>query len=249
LTDTEMKRLAFAQTVASAPIDHGVAKHATSVPQAQDGTVGVTPVVPLESFDTPHPTTRTVLTGASRLSSLASRLRAPTRWHKRTWIRVWVVLMAGLVVLIARLSWKRASIASKTQVQMAVVPAAAPAKGPLQEPVEPAPSPSAFGAVGEPAPVAPELPSTEGTFSEDLMRRGLGFVTVHSAEPHANVYVMFRRYGAVEEKLMIPCGKRFIGIGLPARDRQEPTWLAPGKLTNIPCGGSVEMTMNPRRLR
>jgi hypothetical protein len=60
---------------------------------------------------------------------------------------------------------------------------------------------------------------------------------------------MVKRYGAAEEKLIVPCGKRFVAIGVPIRGRDEPVWLAPGKSTEIPCGASVEMTMNPRRVR
>ena len=114
------------------------------------------------------------------------------------------------------------------------------------------PLPSQNTALPQAAPFAETLqgPSTEDTFSEDLMLRGFGVLTVHSTGSHASVYVMFKKYGLVEEKLVIPCGKHFIGIGVPARpSRKEPTWLAPGKLTDIPCGGSLEMTMNPRRVK
>jgi hypothetical protein len=61
--------------------------------------------------------------------------------------------------------------------------------------------------------------------------------------------MMFTKYGAVEQPLSVPCGKRFIGIGVPAVDQKEPIWLAPGMLIDIPCGGSLEVTMHPRRLK
>jgi hypothetical protein len=60
---------------------------------------------------------------------------------------------------------------------------------------------------------------------------------------------MLKKYGPVEESLAIPCGKRFIAIGVPVHDRKEPVWLAPGKSTEIPCGGSLELTMNPRMVK
>ena len=44
------------------------------------------------------------------------------------------------------------------------------------------------------------------------------------------------------------CGKRFVGIGVPARVTSKPTWLAPGKTMVIPCGAALETTMNPRAL-
>jgi hypothetical protein len=85
--------------------------------------------------------------------------------------------------------------------------------------------------------------------SDAPLPRGSGYLTVHSSTPHASVYMVLTRLGAVEERLIIPCGKRFVGIGRPMRDRKEPVWLAPGKTIEIPCGGSLEVTMNPRILR
>jgi hypothetical protein len=82
-----------------------------------------------------------------------------------------------------------------------------------------------------------------------LKGRGLAQLTVHSTGTHASVYLMFTKYGPVEDKLVVPCGKRFIGVGIPKRESKEPTWLAPGKLLEIPCGGSIELTMNPRRIQ
>jgi hypothetical protein len=103
---------------------------------------------------------------------------------------------------------------------------------------------------GQPTPTAdtPETPSPADTSSDNALPQGFGALTVHSTS-HASVYLMFKKYGPVEEKLIVPCGKRFIGIGLPVRDRMEPTWLAPGKMMDIPCRGSIEMTMNPRRVK
>ena len=85
--------------------------------------------------------------------------------------------------------------------------------------------------------------------SETLPKPGFGFVTVHSTAPYANVYVMFSKYGRVEHRLSIPCGKRFISIGVPSHGGKEPIWLAPGRLIRVSCGGSHEVTMNRRPLR
>jgi hypothetical protein len=83
-----------------------------------------------------------------------------------------------------------------------------------------------------------------------LKKRHLGHLTVHSYASYARVYLMFTKYGRVEEKLTVPCGQRFIAIGLPPRGGQrEPIWLAPGTSIFVPCGGSLTMTLNPRRVR
>jgi serine/threonine protein kinase len=97
---------------------------------------------------------------------------------------------------------------------------------------------------------APLAPSVGGEFSPALKKRHLGHLTVHSTAPYAKVYIMFTRFGRVEEELTVPCGQRFVAIGVPPRGgRREPVWLAPGKPIFIPCGGSLTVTMNPRRVR
>jgi hypothetical protein len=89
-----------------------------------------------------------------------------------------------------------------------------------------------------------------GEFSMALKKRHLGHLTVHSVAPYAKVYLMFTRFGRVEETLSVPCGQRFVAIGLPPRPgKTEPIWLAPGQSMFIPCGGSLTVTMNPRRIR
>jgi hypothetical protein len=85
--------------------------------------------------------------------------------------------------------------------------------------------------------------------SEALASRGFGHLTVNSLAGYANVYVMFAQYGKIEQRLTVPCGTRFIAIGVPAMGRHEPIWLAPGKKVFVPCGGSYEVTLNPRPLR
>jgi hypothetical protein len=80
---------------------------------------------------------------------------------------------------------------------------------------------------------------------------GFGYLTVHSSSSTADVYVMLKKYGTVEEKLIVPCGERFVTIiiGTSAQDRKEPIWLAPGRTMQVPCGQSVEVTINPRAFR
>jgi hypothetical protein len=82
-----------------------------------------------------------------------------------------------------------------------------------------------------------------------LKKRHLGHLTIHSLASYARVYMMFTKYGKVEEKLTVPCGRRFMAIGLPPRTpHSEPIWLAPGQMVEITCGGSSEVTMNPRKV-
>jgi hypothetical protein len=268
-SDAENRRLAFAQTVAVSPIDRPVVKTETGPVSEQEHAASPrdAPMVrpahhpvdetPLESFDTPQPTTRTVSTGIFRLSSLGALLRAPTRWNRKTWIGVWVALLAGLAVLIAKLPAKRGSESQK-QAHATAVAAAEPTRAappgalvvPPPSPVPPSPISPSVGAEPTPPVAAAPDPTSAGDGSEENSApEGFGFLTVHSISPRASVYLMFKRYGFVDEKLVVPCGRRFIGIGLPVRDRKEPTWLAPGKMTDVPCGGSLEVTMNPRRVK
>jgi hypothetical protein len=157
--------------------------------------------------------------------------------------------------MIAGAHGKRPSSKSMAQVPMtverAVVPAQPAPREITQAPPSPTPLPASNAALPEAPAVAeaPESPPAQETAPEDLMRQGLGALTVHSTGARASVYVMLKKYGAVEDRLLIPCGKRFIGIGVPVRDRKEPIWLAPGKSMEIPCGGSIEMTMNPRQVK
>jgi hypothetical protein len=147
--------------------------------------------------------------------------------------------------------------------------ASPPAAPPVQPPPVEAPSveappvhaTTAKGAASAERPAPPAAPvvkaakapppaSTEGAFSPKLQKRHLGRLTVHSVAPYAKVYMMNNRLGRVDETLTVVCGQRFIAIGVPPRGgRTEPVWLAPGKSVNIPCGGSLTMTMNPRRVR
>jgi hypothetical protein len=60
------------------------------------------------------------------------------------------------------------------------------------------------------------------------------------------VYIGLKKYGAVEEKLPVPCGQQFISIGTPAPNRKEPIWLASTRTVQVPCGQSIEMTINGR---
>jgi hypothetical protein len=64
--------------------------------------------------------------------------------------------------------------------------------------------------------------------------RSVGYVLVHSLDLRASVYMMFTRLGPVEEKLKLPCGRRFVAIGMTVPGKKEPTWLAPGKTIEVP---------------
>jgi hypothetical protein len=102
----------------------------------------------------------------------------------------------------------------------------------------------------EPATTTPEASSVlDASSTQQMMRRGLGYLTVHSSAARANVYINLKSYGGLEEKLIVPCGKRFVSIGIPARRPSRTVWLAPGKTMLIPCAGTYEATMNPRALR
>jgi serine/threonine-protein kinase len=141
--------------------------------------------------------------------------------------------------------------ASPVQAPAVQAPAA-----PVQAPKEPSAKaiatarPQPVPAVPTKGAKAPLPASTDGEFSMSLKKKHLGHLTVHSSAPYAKVYMMLNKLGRVEEKMTVVCGQRFISIGLPPRPgRAEPTWLAPGQSVHIPCGGSLTVTMNPRRVR
>jgi hypothetical protein len=181
--------------------------------------------------------------------SLVARLNAPTRWRRSTGLKIWTGLSVVLVLLVGKLIFSRARAgstrASHSTAQAALLPSPAADTATADPPEE---RPSLEQQPESPAP-ASAPPSSNDVSSNELAERGLGYVTVHSPDPRASVYLMLTRYGLVEEKLPVPCGKRFIGIGFPVAGKKEPTWLAPGKKIEVPCGGAIELTINPRMLK
>ena len=69
----------------------------------------------------------------------------------------------------------------------------------------------------KPTPKAPAVAPRAADSSMGLKKRHLGHLMVHSLASYAKVYMMFTKYGKVEEKLTVPCGRRFMAIGLPPR--------------------------------
>jgi hypothetical protein len=69
---------------------------------------------------------------------------------------------------------------------------------------------------------------------------------VHSSISYAFVYVQLARYGKVEKRLTVRCGKRFLSLGLPKATGGEPTWYAPSRTVDVPCGKELEVTMMPK---
>jgi hypothetical protein len=55
--------------------------------------------------------------------------------------------------------------------------------------------------------------------------------------------------GAPGIPMEIPCGKRFVSIGTPKGKGADATWLAPSQNVTIPCGGSIDITMNPKPIK
>jgi hypothetical protein len=66
---------------------------------------------------------------------------------------------------------------------------------------------------------------------------------------YAYVYILLFRYGHVERRLTVRCGKRFVSLGVPKPAGSEPTWFAPSRYVDVPCGGSVEITMLPQWIK
>jgi hypothetical protein len=175
------------------------------------------------------------------LPSLASKLRARMASRRELWIAAAAAFAVGVAGLASLLARRGAPAALAVDEH-------APLDGPGR----------ATAAVpgGETAPpiaattrTSGETAAAPGEASQELAQRGLAHLTVHSAAMRANVYVNLKVYGAVEEELTVPCGNRFVSIGGPANGTAEPVWLAPGRKMVIPCGESLEFTMNPRALR
>jgi hypothetical protein len=185
-------------------------------------------------------------------TSLVERLKAPTRFRRNVWLIAWVGLGAMLLLLVIGLSG-RPSARSVSVTQNAAVlvapPAPPPAPSPVAAPAEPPPPSAAVEPLPVEEPATDDSPLEEGGSPESLARRGLATVTVHSVATYASVYVMPGRYGKVEQPLTVPCGNKFLAIGVPTPGRKEPVWLAPGRKILIPCGGTLDVTMNPRALR
>jgi hypothetical protein len=191
---------------------------------------------PLESLHVPDTTTPDDSRDSWR-PSLVGRLRAPTRWRSKTWIGVWVLLTGALAVLILKPPAKRNDTAQSSKKVEATSALAA-------RPVEPTPRPPVDAVQPMPAVAPPPAPT-----SVPPVPASMGYLTVHSRSPYAVVYVGLRRSGHVDQKLPVRCGERFVAIGLPRGIGREPIWLAPGTTIDVPCDGSLDVTMNPRRLR
>ena len=108
-------------------------------------------------------------------------------------------------------------------------------------------------AVAKPAAPPPPAPKTayavpggSATKSAPPPPKGFGYLTVHSSISYAYVYVQLARYGKVEKRLTVRCGKRFLSLGLPKATGGEPTWYAPSRTVDVPCGKELEVTMMPK---
>jgi len=135
--------------------------------------------------------------------------------------------------------YKGPSVVGPAPVTDRVAPSAATARmtAPSADKAQPPPPPEdkvVYATPGVPAKGAPVPP------------KGFGFLTVHSSIGYAWVYVQLYRYGHVERRLTVRCGKRFLSLGNPRPNGGEPIWFAPSRTVDIPCGGAVEVTMMPR---
>jgi hypothetical protein len=122
------------------------------------------------------------------------------------------------------------------------------------QPVAAALPPAAVAKEAEPPTAASEeiagaAPYVDAEDAALMKKRALGYLIVHSTASRASVYINSSRVGPLDEKLSVPCGKRFVAVGITAGRPPKLVWTAPGKMTFIPCGGAFEMTMNPRALR
>jgi serine/threonine-protein kinase len=212
-----------------------VAPLMSSVPRLSD----VLGSVALETDASPDP--GSVSMSVRERVSLVERLRVRTPWRLYPVLGAWVGLTLVLAGLIAKLAFSGGRTAPVSAATLAL-------QAPSPEPVT-SPGPSEPSVAPDESPAPSSEPSPADDTSETMKQRGLGYLTVHSAAAHANVYVNLKLRGKVEERLTVACGSKFVSIGVPANSRGEPAWLAPGKMMLIPCGGPLETTMDPRALR
>jgi hypothetical protein len=227
------------------PRSHGPLAFANTIAVMHAPVPVLPPVEPLVANDA-APNSGNVPTNFSQRPSLAHRLQRPMHWRRAPWIAAWAVLGTILCVVIA--TWSLSGARPKPAHALAATqPVAEPTAEPRPregeartqtvEPLSPEPPPSAAPA------------GQADAISEELLEKKLAYLTVHSSAPHAKVYVNLKLYGRIDDKLTVPCGTRFVSIGLQANRAAEPLWLAPGKMMPLPCGGSFETTMDPRALR
>jgi hypothetical protein len=237
--DVEAKKLAFAQTVAvMSPLD---------LPPASELLAELEEAAPPLQ---PSAVTPLAMSSVEPLDATLDRSSIPMatfQWVPKGKLGFWIAAAAvsslaiGLAVFAIGRNRREAKAPAPATPPPVATAAEKPPANPPQAPAETHPSETAPAVEGDAVP-------KEEAISEDLSGRGLAYLTVHSTGQHASVYVLLTKYGAIENKLLVPCGRRFIAIGVPRRESKEPTWLAPGKYLEIPCGGSIELTMNPKRI-
>ena len=178
--------------------------------------------------------------------SLLDQLQKPTRWDRRTLLGIWMGLLMLLASFIIALR-NRAPTSSPPAVQAAFIAPKEPA-APEILPKEPG-APEMRPAEVEPqasAVVAPEpspSPPLQNPVADPPLPPGFGRLTVHSSSPAAMVYGKLNVYGAVEDALVVPCGRQFFRIGIPGPKAKRIAWLGRGRTIQIACGQAVEITM------
>jgi len=184
----------------------------------------------------------------ARSPSFVDRLRAPTPFRRKPWLAAWIGLgsAGALMLLWLALSGRHPRAAAGDAPSASASAATATLDAPAA-PDSPALAPPAEAPRPLPTPRTPRLSFDEST-DKPRPPRGFCYLLVHSAAPYASVYVQLARYGRVEGMLTVPCGKRWVSIGVPTRKGREPVWLAPGEMAIVPCGGLLELTMDPKKV-
>lgn len=103
--------------------------------------------------------------------------------------------------------------------------------------VVPPPTAASAALPTEPAPtaapaVADELPA------------GFGRLTI-GGPLSGSVYVNGVAFGATGAPAAVPCGRKFVRVGIPGENGLPPHWLARGQTVIIPCAGSIEIVVHP----
>jgi hypothetical protein len=190
-------------------------------------------------------------------SAIATRLPkadALLRNHPRASLAIGSGVAVTLVLLVIGRSTAHEMANTAPTLAVAPMPTRAAIDPPTADPpallaAAPLPSPETAQVVAQsPEPTAKIAVAAPGSTpkSPPPPPKGFGYLTVRSSIRYASVYVQLVRYGQVERRLTVRCGKRFLSLGNPKPTGGEPTWFAPSRTVDIPCGGAVEISMMPR---
>jgi hypothetical protein len=136
-------------------------------------------------------------------------------------------------------------------VAAATIASTAPVAPPA--PIAPAPAVPSAAPVATAAPIvaAPTIASAApvaAVAAEGADPAGLpadrGYLTLGGA-PGARAYVNGADVGAVDQRVAVPCGARYVRLGTPGEKGKPPSWVTAGRSVVVACRGETRITLTP----